>query len=80
MEDGKWQNTVRHNLSKTPGFQRIPKKEGKGSLWVIEGGEHVMDAEGRVVGREDFAKKKDKKVQNDGRSDHLHFQNLTIVY
>ena len=73
MEDKKWQNSVRHNLSMTPGFQRIPKKEGKGSLWVIQGGEHVMDAEGRVVGREDFAKKKDKKVGTVDRSDQIAY-------
>lgn len=68
MEEKNWQNSIRHNLSITPGFQRIPKKEGRGSLWVIRGGEHVMDAEGRVVGREDYAPRKPKKVRNIVRS------------
>ena len=44
------------------GFQKI-KRKGKLSLWVIEGGEHVMDEEGWVVGREDMMKEKQVRTQ-----------------
>ena len=56
------------------------------SLWVIEGGEHVMDEEGWVVGREDMMKEKEVR-KSIGRSilfarmtlEH-NFTNLMIVY
>ena len=47
VEDKGWQNAVRHNLSlhKTK-FNKVQRNNGKGCLWVINGGPHdIRDAD-----------------------------------
>ena len=46
MEEKTWQNAVRHNLSLNTKFEKVPRKMGRGCLWVIKGGQHnIKDIE-----------------------------------
>ncbi|XP_071432122.1 forkhead box protein D3-like [Pithys albifrons albifrons] len=41
-----WMNSVRHNLSLNPCFQRLPRSSGRGSDWVLDPSFHDMFPEG----------------------------------
>ena len=46
VEEKTWQNTIRRNLSVNPKFEKVPRKMGRGCLWVIKGGQHdIKDIE-----------------------------------
>ena len=46
IEEKRWQNAIRHNLSLNTKFEKIPRRMGRGCVWVIKGGRHdVRDAE-----------------------------------